>query len=57
MPGIVSNCKTFHKIVSGDSCWALYTAAGVTFEQFLKWNTGLDSSCNVWLGYYVCVGV
>ena len=58
MPGIVSNCKSYHQVKSGDSCWSIYTAAGVTLNQFLSWNKQVDSSCsNLWLGYYVCTGV
>ncbi|KAL5335499.1 hypothetical protein BJX70DRAFT_410391 [Aspergillus crustosus] len=58
MPGIVENCQLFHLIESGDSCWSIYTEAGITLEQFLEWNTQVDAACsNLWLGYYVCVGV
>ncbi|KAK1488016.1 LysM domain-containing protein [Colletotrichum tamarilloi] len=58
MPGIVSNCKTFYQVKSGDSCWSIYSSAGITFEQLLSYNTQVDSSCsNLWLGYYVCTGV
>ncbi|KAB8067108.1 hypothetical protein BDV29DRAFT_186741 [Aspergillus leporis] len=58
LPGIVPNCKSFHLVESGDSCWSIYTEAGVTLAQLREWNTGLDAACsNLWLGYYVCVGV
>lgn len=58
MPGIVEDCKSFHQVVSGDSCWSIYTNAGITFDQFRAWNTQVDAACsNLWLGYYVCVGV
>jgi hypothetical protein len=58
MPGIVSNCKKYHLINDGDSCWSIYTAAGSTLAQFRSWNTQVDAACsNLWLGYYVCVGV
>ncbi|KAF7174537.1 hypothetical protein CNMCM6106_009078 [Aspergillus hiratsukae] len=58
MPGIVDNCKTFHLIQSGESCWSIYTDAGITFDQFRAWNTQVDAGCtNLWLGYYVCIGV
>ncbi|KAL4940878.1 hypothetical protein BDV06DRAFT_213139 [Aspergillus oleicola] len=30
----------------------------ITFEQVRRWNTQVDAACsNLWLGYYVCVGV
>ncbi|KAJ5759970.1 hypothetical protein N7520_007126 [Penicillium odoratum] len=58
MPGIVSNCKTYHLIRDGDSCWSIDTAAGITLAQFRTWNAQIDATCsNLWLGYYVCVGV
>ncbi|KAJ5647451.1 hypothetical protein N7490_003823 [Penicillium lividum] len=58
MPGIVSNCKNYHLIKDGDSCWSIDTAAGITLAQFRTWNTQIDATCsNLWLGYYVCVGV
>lgn len=58
MPGIVAKCKKFYKVQSGDSCWTISSAAGVTVDQFLTWNTAVDSNCsNLWLGYYVCTGV
>lgn len=58
MPGIVENCQSFHQVASGDSCWSIYTDAGISFEQFLSYNSDVDSSCsNLWLGYYVCTGV
>ncbi|CEL06011.1 hypothetical protein ASPCAL07123 [Aspergillus calidoustus] len=34
MPGIVENCQSFHLIESGDSCWSIYTEAGITLAQF-----------------------
>ncbi|KAI0168254.1 LysM domain protein [Pestalotiopsis sp. NC0098] len=58
MPGIIAGCKSFHLVQSGDSCWSIYTAAGISFDQFLAWNTAVDSGCsNLWLGYYVCTGI
>lgn len=58
MPGIVSNCKKYHLIADGDSCYSIDTAAKITLAQFRSWNTQVDASCsNLWLNYYVCVGV
>ncbi|KAJ5369412.1 hypothetical protein N7509_014024 [Penicillium cosmopolitanum] len=58
MPGIVSNCKKYHLIADGDSCYSINTAAKITLAQPRTWNTQVDASCsNLWLGYYVCVGV
>lgn len=58
MPGIVGNCKSYHQVKSGDSCWSIYTDAGITLAQFRSYNKQIDSNCsNLWLGYYVCTGV
>lgn len=58
MPGIVPNCKKFYKVKSGDSCYTIYTSAGITLAQFRKWNKEISADCsNLWLDYYVCVGV
>jgi len=55
-PGIVTNCKTFHLVVSGDTCSGIAAAAGGTVADIETWNTGVGSTCNnLWLGYYVCI--
>ncbi|KAJ5827329.1 hypothetical protein N7447_004092 [Penicillium robsamsonii] len=33
MPGVVSNCKKYHLIKDGDSCWSIYTEAGIALAQ------------------------
>ncbi|EGZ78572.1 hypothetical protein NEUTE2DRAFT_50028 [Neurospora tetrasperma FGSC 2509] len=58
MPNTISNCKKFHKVVSGDGCRAIEQAAGISASDFAKWNPYVDAACdNLWLGYYVCIGV
>lgn len=58
MPGIVSNYAKFYQVKSGDSCWSIENAAGITLAQFRSWNTQIDESCtNLWVDYYVCIGV
>ncbi|KAL4769216.1 hypothetical protein BDW60DRAFT_195675 [Aspergillus nidulans var. acristatus] len=58
MPGIVSNCRAFYKVKSGDSCYTIDSAAGITLAQFRAWNTQIDATCsNLWVDYYVCIGV
>ncbi|KAF5486479.1 LysM domain-containing protein [Colletotrichum fructicola] len=55
MPGIVSNCSRFYKVVSGDSCDAIANKAGITVANFRKWNTQINSGCtNLWLDALVC---
>ncbi|KAL4790497.1 hypothetical protein BDV19DRAFT_393978 [Aspergillus venezuelensis] len=46
MPGIVDNCKSFHLIDSGDTCWSTYTEAGITLAQFRQWNIQVDAACS-----------
>ncbi|KAE8372458.1 hypothetical protein BDV26DRAFT_274079 [Aspergillus bertholletiae] len=58
MPGIISTCKKFYLVKSGDDCYSIDTAAGITLAQFRSWNTMVDASCsNLWVDYYVCIGV
>lgn len=58
MPGIVTNCKAFYEVTSGDTCYSIARAHGISFDQLRAWNTALDSGCtNLWLGYYICVGI
>ncbi|KAE8553139.1 hypothetical protein EYB25_004520 [Talaromyces marneffei] len=58
MPSTVSNCSKFHLVQSGDGCGAIEAANGITQDQFASWNPYIHSNCdNLWLGYYVCVGV
>lgn len=57
-PGIVKNCKQFYQVQSGDGCYVIGQKYGISQAQFLLWNSGVKSDCsNVFLGYYVCVGV
>ncbi|KAK8036495.1 LysM domain-containing protein [Apiospora marii] len=57
MPNMVSNCKRFYKVASGDDCTVISSKQGVTVANIIKWNPETGSSCNVWLGYYICIGV
>ncbi|KFY33319.1 hypothetical protein V494_07732 [Pseudogymnoascus sp. VKM F-4513 (FW-928)] len=58
MPGVVAECKTFHKVVSGEGCDKIEPQYNITLDQLRKWNTQLDSTCtNLWADYYICVGV
>lgn len=56
--GITNTCKNFHSVVSGDSCYDIAAAAGVTLDQFYIWNPTVNSNCaSLWVGYNVCVAV
>ncbi|KAL4934338.1 LysM peptidoglycan-binding domain-containing protein [Aspergillus undulatus] len=58
IPGIVESCQTFYQVQPGDSCYSITMAAGITTAQFREWNTGINAGCtNLWLDYYVCIGV
>lgn len=56
--GIVSNCNKYYSLKSGDGCYAIEQSQGVSSQNFFQWNTGIKSDCsNLFLGYYVCIGV
>ncbi|KAL2014485.1 hypothetical protein VTN00DRAFT_2010 [Thermoascus crustaceus] len=56
--GIVSNCNKYYKVQSGQGCWDIEHANGITTDQFFAWNTGIKTDCsNLFSGYYVCIGV
>lgn len=58
MPNLASNCNRYYLVQSGDGCQAVERSAGISDAQFRSWNPTIDSGCdNLWLGYYVCVGV
>jgi len=58
MPGTISTCKTFYLIKSGDTCGKIDAQFGLSLATFRKWNTMVNADCtNLFLGYYVCVGV
>ncbi|KAK8116045.1 LysM domain protein [Apiospora sp. TS-2023a] len=58
MPGVVDECKKFHKVQPGDSCYSIEQAAGISFQQFRQWNTQTNAQCsNLWADYHVCTGV
>ncbi|RAL11195.1 uncharacterized protein BO97DRAFT_406413 [Aspergillus homomorphus CBS 101889] len=57
-PGIAASCNSFHLVASGDNCASIATAAGISLSDFYSWNSNVGSGCNnLWLGYYVCIGV
>ncbi|KAL8333673.1 hypothetical protein RB593_003386 [Gaeumannomyces tritici] len=55
MPGIVSNCRRYSQVVSGDNCDALARNNGISVSDFKRWNTFLNSECtNLWADALVC---
>lgn len=58
MPGIATNCKKYYKVASGNTCETIQAAKGITLAQIRAWNTMVNAGCtNLWLDYYICVGV
>lgn len=54
--GMVSGCRAFHKVSSGDQCGTIASEYGISLEKFYSWNPGVGDSCrSLWLDYYVCV--
>ncbi|CAL5228206.1 g11293 [Coccomyxa viridis] len=49
-----SSCSKTHTVVSGDSCYSIWTAAGITQAQLEANNPGLDCS-NLQIGQVLCV--
>lgn len=57
-PNMVSNCDSFHKVQSGDTCATIAAAKGISVSQFTTWNPYVRSDCSLlWLDYYVCVSI
>lgn len=57
-PGMVTSCKSFHKVAKGDGCQAIADRYKITLANFKKWNTGVGTNCELmWLDAYVCIGV
>ncbi|CAG5157188.1 uncharacterized protein ALTATR162_LOCUS4980 [Alternaria atra] len=56
-PGMVSNCKTFHFVESGDNCGTMAEKYGIGTADVIAWN-GLNNACtNLWQDTYACVGI
>lgn len=57
MPDIIDTCDDFYLVREDDTCWAIETVFSISHDDFLSWNEAVGEDCNLWLGYYVCVGV
>lgn len=57
--GMIGNCNSFHLVVSGDGCYDIAAAAGISLDDFYDWNpdVGTGTCASLWGGYYVCVGI
>lgn len=58
MAGLISNCDDCYKVVSGDSCSAIFDTNNITSAEFHAWNPAINADCtNLEIGYNYCVGV
>ncbi|KAF2010443.1 carbohydrate-binding module family 50 protein [Aaosphaeria arxii CBS 175.79] len=56
--GMVSNCNTFYKVVSGDTCQSVLSKHNLSFTQLRAWNAGIGDNCQfLLLNTNYCVGV
>lgn len=56
--GIVSNCNSFHLVVSGDTCPDIASKSGISLDNFYAWNPAVKTDCtSLLLGDYVCIGI
>ncbi|ORY01575.1 hypothetical protein BCR34DRAFT_521866 [Clohesyomyces aquaticus] len=56
--GMYGSCKKFYKVVSGQGCWDIANANGITLDNFYQWNPAVKTDCSgLWPNYYVCIGV
>ncbi|KAH8897317.1 LysM-domain-containing protein [Thozetella sp. PMI_491] len=53
--GSTGSCKQTYTVVSGDSCWAIWTKYGITEAQLRAWNPSLNSACLIQPGQVLCV--
>ncbi|KAI1211217.1 uncharacterized protein F4807DRAFT_466534 [Annulohypoxylon truncatum] len=55
---MVSNCNTFYKVVTGDSCANIASTHGISLDNFYTWNPAVKNDCSLlFVDYYVCVNV
>lgn len=56
--GMIESYKSIYKVVSGDSCYDLVQAHGITLSDFYSWNPAVNSDCSgLQANVYVCVGI
>ncbi|KAI0141570.1 carbohydrate-binding module family 50 protein [Xylariaceae sp. FL1272] len=57
--GMVTNCDSFHLVVSGDTCATVAAAAGISTSNFYAWNPAVGGSAcqSLQANTYACIGV
>ncbi|KAI0203376.1 hypothetical protein F4808DRAFT_458140 [Astrocystis sublimbata] len=54
--GTTGKCYKWYVVKSGDGCWNIDQAYGITLDYFRTLNTYVDEACsNIWPGYAYCV--
>jgi hypothetical protein len=48
-------CLKQYTVVSGDFCYAIWTANGITEAQLRAWNPSLDAACDLAIGQVLCI--
>jgi chitinase len=48
-------CTEHYTVVSGDSCYAIWTEFGITEAQLYAYNPTLDTNCDLFIGQVLCV--
>ncbi|KAL1797016.1 hypothetical protein ACET3X_005556 [Alternaria dauci] len=57
-PGVVPICDAYALVQPGDFCVTVASANGITLDELLSWNTGIDETCtNLLADAYACVSV
>jgi LysM repeat protein len=55
---MTSNCNKFYLVQSGNGCYDIATANGISLSDFVAWNPDVKSDCSgLFPNWYVCVGI
>ncbi|KAK0613261.1 hypothetical protein B0T14DRAFT_438148 [Immersiella caudata] len=53
-----TRCRRFYYVQQGDGCWQITKDAGISLDDFYKWNPNTAPDCaGMWSNIYVCVGL
>ncbi|CAM1509828.1 Fc.00g001630.m01.CDS01 [Cosmosporella sp. VM-42] len=56
--GMVKTCKSFYKVVKGDSCYDIAKDHQVSLKNFYLWNPAVKTDCSgLQSNEYVCIGI
>ncbi|KAM7214512.1 hypothetical protein V8F06_010073 [Rhypophila decipiens] len=54
--GMASGCTYFYRVRSGDNCWDISVAAGISLQTLYTLNPGLGTECaSLWPDYFICL--